>query len=68
MQGTWVPSLVQEDPTCAEQLSLCSKTTEPAPPRARILKQEKPAQRGARAQQMESKPCLAQLEKSPAVQ
>ena len=68
MQGTWVPSPVQEDPTCAEQLSLCAKTTEPAPPRAGALKQEKLARWEARSPQMESKPRLAQLEKSPAVQ
>ena len=30
MQGTWVQSLVWEDPTCMEQLSLCARTTESA--------------------------------------
>ena len=30
MQGTWVQALVQEDPTCREQLSLCATATEPA--------------------------------------
>ena len=30
MQGTWVPSLVQEDPNAAEQLSPYATTTEPA--------------------------------------
>ena len=29
MKGTWVPSLVQEDPTCAGQLDSCATTTEP---------------------------------------
>ena len=29
MQGTQVPSLVQEDPTCVGQLSLSTITTEP---------------------------------------
>ena len=30
MQGTRVQALVQEDPTCREQLSPCATTTEPA--------------------------------------
>ena len=34
MQGTWVPSLVHEDPTCHRQLSLCAAPTEAWMPRA----------------------------------
>ena len=30
MQGTWVLALVREIPHAAEQLSLCTTTTEPA--------------------------------------
>ena len=33
-QGIWVQSLVQENPTRAEQLSPCTTTTEPACSRA----------------------------------
>ena len=29
VQGTQVQALVLEDPTCVEQLSLCTTTTEP---------------------------------------
>ena len=29
MQETWIQSLIQEDPTGREQLSLCPATTEP---------------------------------------
>ena len=29
MKGTWVRSLVQEDPTCAGQLDSCTTATEP---------------------------------------
>ena len=44
IQGTWVQSLVWENPTCTEQLSPCTTTTEARMPRAHALQQEKPPQ------------------------
>ena len=44
MQGAQVQSLVQEDPSVMEQLSLCMATTESLLPRACAPQQEKPWQ------------------------
>ena len=80
-QGTWVQSLVQEDPTCCratkahlpQLLSQCSwacelPTTEPMSPRACALKQEKPPQWEARILQWRLAPGSPQLEKARAQQ
>ena len=53
MQGTWIPRLVEEDPTCREQLSLCASTTEPAHSRACAPQQEQPPQQEPHAPQPE---------------
>ena len=42
MQGSQVRSLVREDPTCCEQLSLSTTATEPERPRTRAPPQEEP--------------------------
>ena len=44
MQGTWVRSLVQEDPTCHGVTKLRATTTEAFVPKARAPQQEKPPQ------------------------
>ena len=64
MQGTRVRSLALEDPTCAEQLSPCATTTEPARlepvlHNKRGLDSERPAQRS------EEWPLLATARESP---
>ena len=64
MQGTWVRSLVLENPTWAEQLSLCATTTEACMPRTRAPQQEKPPQWEARAPQRRVAPACLQLEKA----
>ena len=63
MQGTWVPSLVQDDPTC-------HGATKPVGhkwshmPRTHGLQQEKSLQWEACALQLESSPCSLRLEKA----
>ena len=52
-------------PHAAEQLSLCTTTTEPMYPRAHALQQEKPPQWAAQASQLESSPHSPQLQKNP---
>jgi len=72
MQGTWVRSLVGEDFTCqraikpsaSQLLSLCATITEALCPGARALQLEKPPQWEAHRLQLESSPCLPQLEKA----
>ena len=75
MQGTGVQSPVQENSTCCWAISPCTTTTEPAlwSQELQLLTsgcpiacapQEKPRQRQAQAQQLESDPCFPQLEKS----
>ena len=68
MQGAWVRSLVQEDPTCwGATKPLChnywARALEP-----HAVQQEKPAQWEAHAPQLESSPCSLQLEKTRAQQ
>ena len=71
MQGTWVQSLVRKISWAREQLSLlpqlphpCTATTDAHKPRAHASQQEKPPQWEAQAPQLESSPCLLQLEKA----
>ena len=64
MQGTQVPSLVQEDPTSSGQLSLCITTPKPVNPRAHSPQQEKPPPREAQAAQLESRPHSPRPEKA----
>ena len=53
-QETQVRSLIQEDPTLQEQLSLsCTTATEPTGPRAHVPQQEQPLQCKAQALQLE---------------
>ena len=58
MQGTWVWSLVQEDPTCHRA------TTEAHAPRACAPQQEKPPQGEAQAPQLQL-PILARTRENP---
>ena len=44
MRGTWVRSLIQEDPTCCRGTKLVCRTTETRACRARALQREKPLQ------------------------
>ena len=57
MQGTWVQSLVQGDPTCPKATKPHVQTTEPTQPRACVSQQEEPLQWEAWALQLESGPC-----------
>ena len=57
MQGTWVQSLVQGDPTCPKAIKPHVQTTEPTQPRACVSQQEEPPQWEAWALQLESGPC-----------
>ena len=40
MQKTWVQSLIQENPTCMEELSPCTTTAEPSPSSPQTLTTE----------------------------
>ena len=76
MQGTWVQSLVWEDPTCCTATKLCTTTielvlwrlrvaiTEPHPPRAGALQLEKQPQWEALTLQLQPSPHFLQLEKA----
>ena len=64
MQVTRVQALVREDPTCHEQLSPCTTTTEAHAPRARAPQQrEATAMRSLRTT-TKSSPRSPQLEKT----
>ena len=58
MQGTWVRSLVQADPTCHRAITSIPTTTEPSCHRAGALQQEKRLQWEAWAPQLTSSPHL----------
>ena len=72
MQRMWVWSLVQEDCTSVEQLSLWATTAEPThcnywslcSPRAHGAQQEQPPQQEAHIPTTKSSPCSPQLEKA----
>ena len=78
LQETWVWSLIWEDPTYLEQLSLCTTNTEPVSQSLGALtteacgpwspQQEKSLQWEAQAPQLESGPRSLQLEKASAQQ
>ena len=57
MQGTWVQSLAQKDPTCCRATNPCDATPKPICPRDHALQE-------ARALQLESSPHLPQLYKA----
>ena len=61
MQGTWVQSLVQEDPTC-------HGATKPSCSRACVLQPEKPPKWEAHTSKLDSSPHFQQLEKAQAQQ
>ena len=58
IQGTWVRSLVREDPTCHGATETVCTTTEACAPRACAAQQEKPLQREARTSQQRVAPAL----------
>ena len=65
MQGTWVQSLVREDPTCyGGNQALTPEVPKPVSPRAWCSGDEKPLQREACRPLLESRPRLLQLEEA----
>ena len=64
MQATQVQSLVQEDSTCRCDAKPSYHNYCAPQPRAGALQQEKPPQWEAHASQLESNPCLLQLEEA----
>ena len=83
MKGTWIQSLVGEDPTCqGASMPMCHywacaleggsynywahmpQLLKPAHHRACAVQQDTPLQWEAHTQQLESSPCLSQLEKA----
>ena len=57
IQGTWVWSLVREDPTCCRATKpMCPQLLRPTHPKACAPQQEKPPQWEARTPQLESSP------------
>ena len=68
MHGTWIPSLVWEDPTCCRVAkpvphnywAYMLPLLKPTPPRAQALQREQPLQQDGCAPQLESSPCLQQ--------
>ena len=68
MQGTWVPSLVREDPSSLDATRPMNhnwaRVLQPLKPAQHPLQQEKPPQWEACTPQLESSPCSLQLEKA----
>ena len=62
--GTWVQSLVQEDPTCHKATKPMGHSCWAHVPRARALQQEKPLQQEAHTPQLESSPRPPKLKES----
>ena len=62
--GTWIQSLVQEDPTYLETTTSTRHNYWARTPRARAQQQEMPQQGEACARQLESSPCSPQLKEA----